>query len=85
MGVQSDNSGLKKLRLWRVTYRAKIGALSVVGELNIKTKKEKWEIDFEKVVETYLEANGRKARFEEVIFDEEIPFEKEKVPRIEKK
>ena len=84
MGVQGDNPGVKPLRLWRVTYRAKIGTLSVVGELNIKTRKEKWEIDFEAVVEKYLEANGRRAKFEEVIFDEEIPLEEEKVPRVSK-
>lgn len=70
--MPNDETKNKATRVWRVTYRAKIGALSVVGELHIKTKKERWEIDHEKVVSEYLKANGEKAVFDEIIFCEQI-------------
>lgn len=57
----------KPMKIYRVTYRAKVGALPFVSEIDIKTRKEKWEIDHETIIEKYLEANGRKAKFDEII------------------
>ena len=34
----------RSTKIYRITYRAKVGSLALVGEVNFKTKKEKWDI-----------------------------------------
>lgn len=54
-------------KIYRVLYRARLADNSpIMGELNIKTRKEKWDIDFEETTKKYLEIVG-KATFDEVI------------------
>lgn len=65
-----SEAGVQKI--YRITYRAKVGILPLIGELHIKTKKEKWEIDHEAIVSQYLEANGKTAKFEQILLCEEI-------------
>lgn len=62
----------KPMKIYRVTYRAKVGSMPLVGSIDLKTRKERWEIDHEKIIETYLEANNRKAKFDEILWCEEI-------------
>jgi len=48
-------------------YRARLSDNSpIVGELNIKTTKEKWDIDFEETTQKYLKIVGT-ATFDEII------------------
>lgn len=48
-------------------YRARLADNSpIVGELNIKTTKEKWDIDFEETTQKYLKIVGT-ATFDAII------------------
>lgn len=54
-------------KIYRVMYRARLADNSpIVGELNIKTTKEKWDIDFEETTQKYLKIVGT-ATFDEII------------------
>lgn len=62
----------KPKKIYRVWYRARLADHSpVVGEFNLKTTKEKWEIDFEKITEDYLKLVG-KTTFDEIINTEVV-------------
>lgn len=62
----------KPKKIYRVWYRARLADNSpVVGELNIKTDKEKWDIDFEETTQKYLKIVGT-ATFDEIINTEVI-------------
>lgn len=62
----------KPLKIYRVTYRAKVGIMALVGQIDLKTRKEKWEIDHEKIIDAYLRVNKREAVFDEILMCEEI-------------
>lgn len=59
-------------KIYRITYRARVGSLALIGEVNFKTKKEKWDIDHEKIVETFLKENGGIAEFDAIIDSTEL-------------
>lgn len=47
-----------KVKIYRITFRAKIGTIPVAGDIDIQTKKEKWEIDHEAIVEKMILEQG---------------------------
>ncbi len=61
-----------RTKIYRITYRARVGSLALVGEINFKTKKEKWDIDHEKIVATFLKQNGGVAEFDSIIDSKEL-------------
>lgn len=62
----------KPKRTFRITYRVRAGHLPLVGEVNITTSKERWEIDHEAVVTAYLSASDNRIVLDEIIDVEEI-------------
>lgn len=62
----------KEPKIYRVIYRARVGALALVGEIDFKTKKDIWDIDHEKIVAEYLKQNGGIAEFDSIIDSVEL-------------
>jgi hypothetical protein len=60
------------LKIYRVTFRVRVGHLPLVGEVNFETRKHKWEIDHEAIVQKYLDAAGGLCVFDAILDAEEI-------------
>lgn len=62
----------EKTKIYRITFRVRVGHLPLIGEVHFKTKKNKWEIDHEAIIEKYLEAAGHAVVFDSIIDSEEL-------------
>ena len=63
------------LRRFLVTYRVKLGHLSLVGEMKVETRRAKWDIDAAKIVSAYIAKMDEKhsVSFDGVIDMNEFP------------
>lgn len=73
MTANQNFQNTKGNKIYRITFRAKVGNIPVVGEIDIATKKEKWEINHEEVIaKRLLEEGGGYTSFNGIIDAHEV-------------
>ncbi len=59
-------------KIYRITFRVRVNHIPLVGEVHFKTKKAKWDIDHEAIIEAYLKAADHKVIFDCILDSEEL-------------
>lgn len=61
----------KRKKVFRITYRLKAGE-PLVGEIIIKTTKDRWEINFAEEIAKYWEKNKKDLKLDEILLINQI-------------
>ena len=67
------NNDLKtKINVYRISYRLRNGNIPLIAEMLIKSRKEKSEIDFARVVKEYWIRNKQQMQFDAILVVDKV-------------
>lgn len=62
----------RKTNIFRISYRLRNGAIPLIAEMIVKSRKEKEEINFAEVVKTYWQKNKMEMELDEILIIDKI-------------